>query len=136
MRNRKHCSQTIKKKHYQGNILEHDQTDNHNKQSYPQLFEQEQHHFKHNYNNLSVLTVEDPRTSKVKDSEPVYQTIEEISRGVSENKQNIYEKKSSEEKGHPNINNAYHRNINIIYGILTAKEMAKYRPCTPDIIRR
>ena len=70
------------------------------------------------------------------DSEPVYQTIEEISRKVIQNTKGVGERKSSEEKGCKNMNNDYHNKRSIVYGIITAKEMAKYRPSTPDIVRR
>ena len=128
----------MKNKHFQLKILEDDQTHHHhhNNQTYPQLFEQEQHHVQHRYKNLSVLTIEDHRTSKVNDSEPVYQTIEEISRKVIQNTKGVGERKSSEEKGCKNMNNDYHNKRSIVYGIMTAKEMAKYRPSTPDIVRR
>ena len=124
----------MKNKHYQGQFLEHDQTYHQYKQACLQLSPQEQHHVKHDYGNLSVFTVENARTSKVNDSEPVYQTIDEISRKITQNIQGICERKG--EKLCQYMNNDYHNKRNIVYGVITAKEMAKYRPYTPDIVRR
>ena len=78
-----------------------------------------------------MLTVEDPSAS-----EKVYQTIEEISRNVSENKQGICDRKSSEEKCCQKMKNDYHNKKSLVYGIITAKEMAKYRPSTQNIVKR
>ena len=136
MRRRKHFSQTVKNKSYQGKILEDDQTDHHNKQTYLQLSPQEQHHVQYRNNNLSVFSIEDHSTSKVNDSEPVFQTIEEISKNVTENIQDVGERKSIEEKFCPKMNNDYHNKRSMVYVMITAKEMAKYRPSTPDIVRR
>ena len=136
MRRRKHCPQTMKNKSYQGHYLEDGQTDHQYKQVCLQLSPQDQHSVPHDCKNLSVLTVENTRTSKVNDSEPVYQTIEEISRSVTENIQGVGERKSSEEKGFQKMNNNYHNKRNVMYGIITAKEMAQYRPSTPDIVRQ
>ena len=107
MRRRKHCSQTIKNKQYQGKILEHGHQ-HHHKQSCIQLSSKEPYQVQHNYKNLSVFTVEDPRTSKVKDSEPVYQTIEEISRNFTQNIQGVGDRRKSEEKSCTKINIDYH----------------------------
>jgi hypothetical protein len=62
MRRKKQSSQTIKNKSYQ----ENDQSDQQYKQSCLQLSRQEPHHLKINYNNLSVLTVEDPMKNVVR----------------------------------------------------------------------
>ena len=91
----------MKNKSYQGHYLEDGQTDHQYKQVCLQQSPQDQHFFPHDCKNLSVLTVENTRTSNVNVSEPVYQTIEEIlknnSSGVDDS-QDTCERKSSEEK--------------------------------------
>ena len=134
----------MKNKSYQGHYLEDGQTDHQYKQVCLQLSPQDQHFVPHDCKNLSVLTVENTRTSNVNVSEPVYQTIEEIlknnSSGVDDS-QDTCERKSSEEKeGQKMIfstkNKCTHKKKNLVYGIIRAKGMARYRPCSPDIVRR
>ena len=94
----------------------------------------------------SVFIVESYRTSEdVKDSDPVYQEIREIVQanrdGVQDAPDISDETEHSDEKEHQkNIfvtgSNVTNNKPSIVYGIITAKEVAKYRPSTPNIIRR
>ena len=93
----------------------------------------------------SVFTVERYRTS---DSDPVYQDIGEIVTVKSdggEDAPHIYDEaeviKYSDEKElqkpiFVTKSNITNKKPSIVYGMITAKEVAKYRPSTPNIIRR
>ena len=86
----------------------------------------------------SVFTVESYRTS---DSDPVYQDIGEIVTDISDGGEDISDEtgvfKHSDEKKHPKpIFVTKSNKPSILYGMITAKEVAKYRPSTPNIIRR
>ena len=107
----------------------------------------------------SVFTVESYMTSgDIKESDPVYQEIRNIVEDISDGVQDapdisdgvqdapdISEEteviKHFDEKEHQkNIfvteSNVTNNKPSIVYGIITAKEVAKYRPSTPNIIRR
>ena len=138
MRRRKHCPQTMKNKSYQGQFLKDGQTDHQYKQSCLQLPSQHYDAYP-GYKNLSVWTVENPMTSKVNDSEPFYQTIEEIVKNnsdVVDDSHDICEEKQGQKMIFSTMNTFNHKKRNILYGIITAKEIAKYKPCTQDIVRR
>ena len=110
----------------------------------------------------SIFTIEMgsrnlPRGSLHTDSEPLYQEIEErINYGSDgcENIQNLFDKtvcdKLLDLRFNCNERDTYMKTCekakiitkpsnpkpNIVYGVITAKEVAKYRPCTQDIILR
>jgi hypothetical protein len=93
-----------------------------------------------------------------KDSEPLYQEIGERIKYHSdgcENARNIFDKETVSDKLSDQkfnlkerdkcletcekaklITNPVKSKPNIVYGMITAKEVAKYRPCTQDIILR
>ena len=93
----------------------------------------------------SVFTVERYRTS---DSDPVYPEIGEIVRDDidgGEDAPHIYDEaeviKYSDQKElqkpiFVTKSNITSKKPSIVYGVITAKEVAKYRPSTPNIIRR
>ena len=107
----------------------------------------------------SVFTVEMgtrniPRGLLYRDSEPIYQEIRERIKHSSDGSENMWDKAVSDKlcdlKFKCNerdkcietcdkakmITNPVNPKPNIVYGVITAKEVAKYRPCTQDIIVR
>ena len=101
------------------------------------------------YSGSSVFRVESYRISEViRESDPVYQEIGEIVEYDSDDVQDGPDisdvagviKLSVEKENPKNIfvtkNNVMDNKPSIVYGMITAKEMAKYRPSTPNIIRR
>ena len=93
----------------------------------------------------SVYTVEkDSRTEHtwdmIKNSEPVYQDIEEMLNDSSDSGNTCQNINVKEMHFITKNNVPPHKPIvtkdNIEYGMITAKEVAKYRPCTQDIIIR
>ena len=97
----------------------------------------------------SVFTVESYRTSDhMRDSDPVYQEIREKVQDNSDGGQDapdisdeveVIEYSDDKESQKPIFvtkSNVINNKPSIVYGVITAKEMTKYRPSTPNIIRR
>ena len=92
-----------------------------------------------------MFTVESyARTSKVvMDSDPVYVEIGEVLEDKSEaavDSQDIHSKYSEENENLKNIfatkGSVTHSNSNLVYGRIVGKEVAKYAPSSPLVIRR
>jgi hypothetical protein len=88
----------------------------------------------------SVFIVERYRNS---DSDPVYQDIGEIVTHNSDTGEDAPDNsgeteviKHEKEHQKPILSNIVDKKPSIMYGVITAKEVAKYRPSTPNIIRR
>ena len=101
------------------------------------------------YYGSSVFTVESYRTTEViKDSDPVYEEIREI---VGDNSDGVqdgpyisdetrviehYNEKENQKPIFVTKSNVTNNKPSIVYGVIAAKEVAKYRPSTPYISRR
>ena len=111
----------------------------------------EEYQYRHRNSERQVEVVKE-REPGYKDSEPVYQEIGEMIKNRSdnaENSQNICDKKEKEHdiiseknekasvpKSNVTLASDDHPKHNIVYGMITAKEVAKYIPCTENGIVR
>jgi hypothetical protein len=130
MRRRRCCKRT---ENSQGEYIKNREPDYYHKQT-------DAHH------GSSVFTVEGYRSRE--ESDPVYQEIIEIVEDTSDVVQDAPDisdelgvvKQSDEKENQRNIfvtkSNVTNKKPSIVYGVITAKEVAKYRPSTPNIIRR